>query len=392
MAYIVFPNSATEQGHAFEDLILSFYRKSGLYAVREWSGYFHGASGQWWQCDGIVENSQGRYLVEAKFFRDRPAKMSDIDPARRQNAAQDMNCTGLLYISLNGFAPDILNWPHDSKFEVQFYSWADLRPTLLATLSHYSSVLLDQFELLPHQALSVQHEASLYYDFLTPPQSSPQFPEFVTVPDSLELWLRRMPGLPIQLAQNSTGRFHYDVFSQRVTLIPDLATDLSLQEAWAIQDAISGYASRTYNAVRATAEALSKMKDGLITDIQSELHTKNWNTGVSGVRSSLDFLVLIGLVRKWLDQRKARYTLTHLGKAYTMGGEANDDFFAAILKNWLPYRAICQAIEGRGILATADDIITYFKAQYAPYEPYARSLFNPNKVDGLLRLYKQFRS
>jgi hypothetical protein len=73
MPHIVIPASATEQGHAFEDLILSHYRKSGRYTVCEWSSYLHGASGKWWQCDGIVEDNQGRYLVEAKFFRDRPA-------------------------------------------------------------------------------------------------------------------------------------------------------------------------------------------------------------------------------------------------------------------------------------------------------------------------------
>lgn len=231
MAHIVIPNSATEQGHAFEDLILSYYQKSGLYTVREWSGYFHGASGRWWQCDGIVENDQGRYLIEAKFFRDRPAKVNDIDPARRQDAAQDMGCTGLMYVSLDGFAPDMLTWPHDPKLEVHFYSWADLRADLLASLSNYSSVLLDQFDLLPTQAMSVHGTASLHYDTLTPTSLSRQFPEFVTVPDSLELWLRRMPGLPLQLAQISAGKFFYNAATEQVTLIPNCPSDLTLQEA-----------------------------------------------------------------------------------------------------------------------------------------------------------------
>jgi len=59
MPHIILPTTATEQGHAFEDLILSYYHKSGLYQVSEWSSYLHGNSGKWWQCDGIVENPNG---------------------------------------------------------------------------------------------------------------------------------------------------------------------------------------------------------------------------------------------------------------------------------------------------------------------------------------------
>lgn len=389
MPHIVMPDSATAQGHAFEDLILSYYQTSGLYTVSEWSGYFHGQSGKWWQCDGIVENNQGRYLVEAKFFRDRPAKERDINPERRQAAAKDMDCTGLLYISLNGFASDMLDWPHDPGLEVSFLSWPDLRADLLSGLSNYSSVLLDEFEFQPNQALATAGDAALHYAHHNPAPLSPKFPEFVTVPGSLELWLRRMPRLPQQLSQISAGYFYYDEEIEQVSLVPNRTTDLSLQEAWAIQDALSGYASRTYNAVRATAAALSKMADGALDDIQIELHRQGWKTGKSGIRSSLDFLVLVGLAKKWLEGRKSRYALTPLGRAYTVG-DPDDQLFGTVLQNWLPYQAVCQAIDKQGVPATKDDILTYFKAQYAPYEPYARSLFNPNKVDGLVRLYKRF--
>ena len=49
MAHIVMPTTATRQGGAFEDLILSHYRRSGQYRVREWSTYLHGASDH--RCD-----------------------------------------------------------------------------------------------------------------------------------------------------------------------------------------------------------------------------------------------------------------------------------------------------------------------------------------------------
>jgi hypothetical protein len=71
-------------------------------------------------------------------------------------------------------------------------------------------------------------------------------------------------------------------------------------------------------------------------------------------------------------------------------GGPDDALFAKVLKDWLPYQAVCKAIVEHHVPVTADDVMNYFKAQYAPYEPYARSLFNPNKADGLVRLYKQF--
>lgn len=61
-----------------------------------------------------------------------------------------------------------------------------------------------------------------------------------------------------------------------------------------------------------------------------------------------------------------------------------------MLRSWPPYRAMCVAINEKRVVAAADDLITYFRSQYAPYTPYAKSLFNPNKTDGLLRLYKAF--
>jgi hypothetical protein len=389
MPHIVIPTSATEQGHAFEDLILSHYHKSGRYTVREWSSYLHGASGKWWQCDGIVEDDQGRYLVEAKFFRDRPATVRDVNPARRQSAAQDMDCTGILYISLNGFAPDLHNWTHSASLDVQFLTWTDLRDDLLADLTNYASVLLDEFELTTVQAADAKSGASLRFDAITAISRSTQFPEFVTVPNGLERWLRRMPRFPLQLAQTSAGYFWYDTTTEQVTLVPDRVTDLSLQEAWAVQDTISGYASRTYNAVRATAQALATVDEGMIDDVQVVLRTMDWKTGRGGIRRALDFLVQLDMACKWLDGRRARYALLPLGRAYVAGGP-DDELFADVLKEWLPYRAVCKAVVEHGVSARADGILNYFKAQYAPYEPYARSLFNPNKADGLTRLYKRF--
>jgi hypothetical protein len=228
MAHIVMPSTATEQGDAFEDLILSFYQRSGACAVRQWSTYLHGNSGQWWQCDGIVESNRHRYLIEAKFFRDRPATPRDIDPARRQNAALDTGCTAIRYISLNGFSTDMLDWQHGSDLGIEFLSWPDLRSDVMAGLTGYASALLDEFDLTDTSAIARKSESEFHFETLIAQPLSEQFPEFVTVPGRLELWLRRMPRLALCLSQLRDGTFWYNQKSGGMDLIPQRASNLSL--------------------------------------------------------------------------------------------------------------------------------------------------------------------
>lgn len=389
MAKVVLPTTATEQGDAFEDLILSYYQRSGAAVVCEWSTYLHGNSGQWWQCDGIIEDNRHRYLIEAKFFRDRPATSRDIDPARRQNAAVDIGCTAIRYISLNGFSPEMRGWKHGSDLHIEFLTWSDLRNDVLAGLTGYASALLDQFDLTDQKATPRQPDGGLHFKALTAQALSERFPEFVTVPDRLELWLRRMPRLALSLLQLRNGAFWYNETSGQVDLIPERASDLSLQEAWEVEDAFSGYAARTYPAVRATAQPLARAENGTVRDVQQFLKAMNWDTGPDGIRNSLDFWIFLGFAGKQLDGRVMRYRLSPLGLGYVHSGPS-DALFAQVLRNWPPYRALCAAINEKGIAAHADDLITYFRRQYAPYTPYAKSLFNPNKTEGLLRLHKVF--
>ncbi len=389
MAHIVMPTTATQQGGAFEDLILSHYRRSGQYTVHEWSTYLHGASGQWWQCDGIIEDRRNRYLIEAKFFRDRPATVRDVDPARRQEAALDTNCTAIRYISLNGFASDMLDWEHHPGLDIEFVSWTHIRDEVMDGLTSHASALLDEFTLTDTVAAANQDSSELHFAPITVQPLSERFPEFVTLPDSLELWLRRLPRLALRLSQLTNGEFWYDETTGCVHLIPERASKLSLKEAWEIEDAFSGYAARTYPAVRATASALSDLGNGSIRDVQQQLISMGWRIGPDGIRRALDFLVQLGLAVKELDGRVMRYQLSVLGRTYA-GGGPDDALFAQVLNGWPPYQAMCRAIKEHTVAPRVDALITYFRTQYAPYTPYAKSLFNPNKTDGLLRLYRIF--
>jgi hypothetical protein len=64
--------------------------------------------------------------------------------------------------------------------------------------------------------------------------------------------------------------------------------------------------------------------------------------------------------------------------------------FAQILQGWPPYVWMRWAIRERGVAAAPAAVAHYFRQQYAPYEPYAVCLFNQNKSDGLVKLYRTF--
>ena len=51
---------------------------------------------------------------------------------------------------------------------------------------------------------------------------------------------------------------------------------------------------------------------------------------------------------------------------------------------------MCLAIQKHGIAPHPQTVADYFKAQYSPYEPYAKCLFNKNKTEGLVKLYQLF--
>jgi hypothetical protein len=388
---IAMPSSASKQGFAFEHLILSHFQKSGRYQVREWSSYLHGKSGKWYQCDGIIEDGSQRWLVEAKFFKDRPATVRDVRPREREQAARDMDCDGILYVSLSGFDHNMRSWPHDSSLTAQFLTWDDIRKEVLSGIEAHASVLLDAFKIKGSAVTSLVTDSLLRFNTLSRTPLAPSFPEFVTFPDGVERWVRRLPKLALQRDQMCRGEFRYQELTEAVCLIAERLSDLSLEEAWRVEDSLSGYAARVYSAVKATAQAMRDADGGFVEDVQLAIRALGWKTGIAGVRSSLDQLVLLDLVQKETTaKRRVRYHLTPFGWAYIAQGTPNDDLFAEILRAWPPYAQMRRAILEQGIAPQPRAVAGYFKAQYAPYEPYAKCLFNENKTYGLIKLYQRF--
>jgi len=388
-ARIALPASATKRGYAFEYLILSYYNRITAIEVEDWSSCIYGKSGKLYQCDGILYDGHKRYLLEAKFFENRPASIRDVHPERREKAAIDIACDSIICVSLNGFDESVYEWKRKSQLEIILLRWSDIRVDLLSKISGFSTVLLDNFQISEQKAVS-DSGSTLYFEH--PPEVKPfsKFPEFVSFPDRVEIWLRRLLKLADYQGQLKAGRFVYFDAKKTVEFVAGRESDLSLLEAWEIEDTFSGYSARVYNALKATAQVLSRHNNSSEKGLQTPLQVLGWKTGETGIRRSLDNLVLLGFASKVRTDGRRKYILTPLGHAFANGGRKSDEIFVEQLRKWLPYRFMKDAISSGKVMPKRDDIIKYFKCQYRPYEPYAKCLFNDNTTDGLLVLFNQF--
>jgi hypothetical protein len=392
---IIIPQSPAEQGYAFEYLLLKHFQQVRGDRVEHFSTYKHGKDKKWYQIDGLLVGDK-RQLLEAKFYQ-RPVGCREINPEERLRAAKAFDCDELLLISLNGFKDDIRMWATSASIPVNFVEWNDLRQELLETFDGTLTVLLDQLSIEDKTATSISNPNSkLFFSSHLKGTSITNFPEFSVYPDSVELWLRRLRKLSSWQEELLNARFQYEEALETVQLVPSRENYLSLEEAWRIEDAFSGYAGRTYNAVKETAQALKNLSgSAVLKNVMQEIHNSfqqnrvpKDRTGEAGVRDSLNALAFMELVKRPL-QRGENYSLTSLGWAYVRGSEPDDELFIQKLNEWLPFFYLRKAIQGDGVAPTAKSIIEWFQMQYAPYEPYARCLYNKNKVDGLIAWYKQ---
>ena len=389
---IALPTSPSKRGNAFEHLILSYYNSVRSLEVKEWSSCLYGESGTLYQCDGILWDGSDRYLLEAKFFEKRPASIQDLRVERRIQAANDLGCDGIVCVSLNGFDESVYRWQkREMSLKILLIDWKALRPHVLARIGTGSaSVLLDAFELQDDCIISTTGSQMRVGNKLRYGAPVKGFPEFVSFPDELERWIRRLPGLSVAQTQFGNGHFHYVQETEEVRYIADRKSELSLWEAWQLEDSLLGYSARVYGAMKITADAVEACENQPLQAIQAWLQTQNWKTGETGVRKALDNLILLGFVSKRRKGRRVTYALTPLGKVYVTTQTDAELIFHNQLRQWLPYRILSKAIENRKVEPAQQALITYFNQQYRPYEPYARCLFNENTAYGLLSLYREF--
>jgi hypothetical protein len=154
-----------------------------------------------------------------------------------------------------------------------------------------------------------------------------------------------------------------------------------------IQDALRGYSYRVLNAIEQTLLALASIDYGDAQAVQEALPA-GVTTGISGVRSSLANMVLWKLAQREVLDRRTIYTISPISYALVAKGHLNRKFLAELLEMWLPYSYFKRFLEIGYYKLNPLAIIQWFRQQYEPFFPYAKSLFNPNKVDGLIHIYR----
>lgn len=379
MTQILFPKSPNAQGYAFEDLIHRILPDYGYHILLP-SGWYHYEG--WYQLDGVIESNQERWLLEIKFTQT-PLTPKTVNLKRRIEAMQASNCTGILYVSLVSVSKDLEN--EHKNLQVPFHNivWEELQPLIPRSQTNLITSILDEIE----YNFNENYFEGAGYKLVTPQlqlQNHPLLQEFYIVPDHIEIWIKRIPLL--SQYEQSIAPSIYKITESGIE--PYYNQYLSIDEAWKIQDALSGYSSRVLTAIEQTLIALAKIRQGTVKEIQVAL-PEGVTTGVSGVRSSLSNLVLWALTTRYLVNRNTIYEITPLGYAVIARGSLDYSLFGKILEEWTPYKYFLKFLNLKYYSLNPIEIIDFFRGQYQPFSPYAKSLFNPNKVDGLIHIYSQ---
>jgi len=390
---IVLPKSQSKRGFAFEHLILNYFKKTGIYEIIEWSNWVHGVSGKWLQVDGIVKDGNKKYVLEAKFL-ERPISIRTTGVMKKLHYLDDLRCDGIIYASLNGFEKDMFELQNTTEKEIKLISWNDVKSDVLGLVKHkpyhYSSSFLDSFD-LSNKVVKSEYgvEVNVGEKIIIEPYEP--FQEFVVINTEIEVWLRRLPMLEKYREEIIRGSFWY--LEGRIRIKPYSQNNfLSLKEAWMIEDTFSGYASCKYDTIKSAIQLIQGKRKIDVKELTFLFNKKGHNIGLSGVRNILENLRLLGLMNKQRIGQNVFYSFTNIGKAFANNSNPADKTFREVLNKWPPYIYFKKAISlvGEPKRSNIGKFINFFKTQYRPYEPYAKSLYNENKVMGLILWYKKF--
>jgi hypothetical protein len=141
------------------------------------------------------------------------------------------------------------------------------------------------------------------------------------------------------------------------------------------------------SAIEKTLLALNDIEQGDVTEIQKALSVSA-TTGISGIRSSLANLTIWKLVQSEILEKRTIYKLSPLGRGISRNGKIDLAELKKVITDWSPYAYFKKFYEEGNYQLQLGSVIEWYKGQYQPYIPYARCLFNPNKVEGLIHIYR----
>jgi len=392
-ARIVFPLSATLRGKAFETLTALHFGQTGAYAVLSYSTNLRlppahrarsgrirtgrAGRGEWTEFDAILAQGKKRFLLEAKFYKS-PISLSTPGVRKKIAQAQNLLFDGLVLVNFAGFTKDLLSFK--TSLDLRFFSWQDLREDLLKSFSHLATSLLDPIQMEGNSFLS-ENGACLK---AKEPFSFKESSDFLFVEDGLEKWVRRLPALASFKSLMPPEGFIYERGGVKLPKMPGEEGTLTPAGAWEVEDALTGFAPCRYETLRTAALALRIFGLSSALECRGHLLRMGYETGKAGTRDALELLRNLGFVEK----AHALYSLNLAGQMLTRRRIFDSQIFHQALKRWPPYRLFSVAAESEGLSLT--NLLDFFHKIYCKYEPYARNLFNPAKLRGLIHLYKIF--
>ncbi len=364
MPTVIVPAGASAAGEAFE-LLASRYL-SDVCGLDHLAAPFYTrlARGRWVQFDGLFARADGRRLIlEAKFYSE-PVSLSTPGITSRVTFAAESGADGIVFCSRSGFARDILS--ARLPIEKVLLSWRGIRRNLCDWGRGLVTAVLDPVSETRHGFAAVCG-STLITRGTGPARRTPD--GFATLPGVVERWVRRLPAASCDIDADAPPR-----------RMPN-GRALDVIAAWTVEDSLRGYAPTSVRTLEIAAAALRSGPVDLVSAWKAA-----WRLGYrgrrGGLKNALENLCVMGAAEKFRTSDGLFYGLRPGGSGGDVAGRV-----AAALEAWpafayfRPFAARCRdkhALSAR------------LSAGFVHLHPYARSLYNPAKVAGLLVLQAHY--
>ena len=371
---VLLPNEPNIRARIFE--ITSLLALSKLdFKIEDWNIYVK-INKDWVQIDGIIRNSE-HLLVEVKCYK-KPYQFKAKD-AKRIEIARRINLDGVLFFSSSCFKGDIKS---ESKRIVKKLCWKDICPKI--PRGTYTS-LFDEVKIKENTVTYVEYDLKLKLSKHVSIKPFIDCTGLYQLNQDIEVWIRRLAyiakvkkDIPETLPRSLTEIKEFDFKHPQ--------SEISIIEAWMLEDALRGFAARIPRAIYDTLRACTTIDPPFtVNKVREKLIKIGYRTRIYGVRNNLRNLEILGFLKSSKRKRAKAYEPTQLFKRWK---KADDNERKTILieaiTNYLPIKHVVNAWK-KG-LKDEYSISEYFRKQYKPYFPYAICNMNPNKVYGLLLL------
>ncbi len=362
------PAGASAAGAAFE--VLSSRYLSLRVGLRHVAAPFYTRliSGKWVQFDGFFSRKDGATLVLEAKFHDRPVSLATPGIASRIVFAKGLGTSGIILTSRNGFGRDIMRLT--LPVEKVLLSWKGMRKGLGAGGRGVLTAALDEVRRV-EQGFQAASGAILA---LGPGEGLLQESDgFAFVAPGVERWLRRLPASP------------RDIDLSRPPRSSQLATPLDIESAWAIEDSLSGFAPSKPQLLEWTLHTLGSEPFG-VRDAWKKLWRRGYRGREGGLKNALENLRVIGVVERFRSARGIFYAKSPEFAAFKNAQAA----LVEAARRWPAFVYFLRRTDG--LEEDKNALSARFARDFAPMHPYARSLYNPAKVAGLLALRRYVSS